>query len=344
LRDRGGHAAHKLSTLSEVARAIKAHKTFLLAAHVRPEGDSIGSLLALKCLLEKLGKKPWIVSPDPFPKRLDVMPKNGWRTLEYLEGLSNPPRFDACIVVDCPNLHRMGKIKEWIGPETKIINIDHHVSNIKFGDYNLVNDRAAACGEIIYDLFKKFRVPITKEAALPIYVSISTDTGSFRYSNTSAKTHRIAADLIQAGLNSERVNEKLYERSSCYRVSLLADILKKIKMALGGRVAWTVITAGMMKKSNTVFEDTEGFVDYLRSVDAAEVAFIMIETGKNKYQVSFRAKGINDVNRIAEALGGGGHRKSAGCTIEGSLAKASQQILSVIRTYLKKPTFSKPVR
>lgn len=334
----------KLSSVAEVAKALKTHQTFLLAAHVRPEGDSIGSLIAVQYLLRKLGKESWIVSPDPFPKRLDLMPQNGWRTLEELKRIAHVPRFDACVVVDCPNLHRMGRLKRWIGPETVLINIDHHVSNIKFGHYNLVNDRAAACGEIIYDLYKALRVPITKEAALPIYVSISTDTGSFRYSNTTAKTHRIAAELIQAGLDSESVNEQLYERSSCRRVSLLADILRKIKLALGGRVAWTVITADMMKKCNTVFEDTEGFVDYLRSVDSADIAFIMIETGKTKYQVSFRAKGRNDVNRIAEALGGGGHRKSAGCTLEGTLSHTSRKILSVIGTYLKKPTFSKPVR
>ena len=142
---------NKLSTVSQVAKALKKHKNFLLAAHIRPEGDSIGSLLALKYLLEKLGKEPWIVSPDPFPKRLDIMPQKGWHTLEDMKQLAKQPRFDACIVVDCPNMHRMGKLNEWIGPETEIINIDHHVSNIKFGDYNLVNDRASACGEIIYD-------------------------------------------------------------------------------------------------------------------------------------------------------------------------------------------------
>lgn len=335
---------NKLSTVRGVAKAIRRYNTFLLAAHVRPEGDSIGSLLALKHLLEKLGKKPWIVSPDPFPKRLDVMPQKGWLTIEEMSELPKQPKFDACIVVDCPNLHRMGKLEAWVGPETKIINIDHHVSNIKFGDYNLVNDRAAACGEIIYDLYKELRVPITQEAALPIYISISTDTGSFRYSNTTAKTHRIAAELIQAGVHSETVNEKLYERSSCHRVSLLSEILSKIRIELNGRVAWTVITSDMMNDSNTVFEDTEGFVDYLRSVDGAIISFIMIQTGKNKYQVSFRAKGLNDVNRIAEALGGGGHRKSAGCTIDGTLSEAAKKILSVIRAYLKKPTFSKPVR
>ena len=335
---------NKLSTVSQVAKALRKHKNFLLAAHIRPEGDSIGSLLALKYLLEKLGKEPWIVSPDPFPKRLDIMPQKGWHTLEDMKQLAKQPRFDACIVVDCPNMHRMGKLNEWIGPETEIINIDHHVSNIKFGDYNLVNDRASACGEIIYDLYKELRVSITKEAALPIYVSISTDTGSFRYSHTSAKTHRIIAELIQSGLDSESINERLYERSSCHRVSLLSEILRKINVEFDGRVVWAVITGKMMDKSGTVFEDTEGFVDYLRAVDGAEVSFMMIETGRNKYQVSFRAKGRNDVNRIAECLDGGGHRKSAGCTIEGSLAESSKQILSVIRKYLRKPTFSRPVR
>ncbi len=331
----------KLSTMDEVCEAIKKHRNFLLSAHIRPEGDSVGSLLAMKSLLTKLGKKARIVCQDNFPERLDIMPKDGWCTVAQIRRFKPKPVFDACIVVDCPNPGRIGTVRELIGPKTTIINIDHHVSNAHFGHYNLVQDRAAACGEIIYDLFKKLNVPITKEDALPIYVSISTDTGSFKYSNTTSKTHLVASELIQTGINLEEINENLYDRSSHKRLVLLADLLDKLKVEMNGKVVWAVVKLDMLKKTKATFEDTEGFIDFLRSMAGVCIAFILIENSNNKFQVSFRAKGPHDVNRIAEKFGGGGHRKAAGCTITGSADQASRRILSVIRGYLKKPTFSK---
>jgi len=330
----------KLSTVREICDAIKEHQNFLLSAHIRPEGDSIGSLLGIQFLLHKLGKEAWIVSQDSFPSRLDVMSQDGWHTVAEVLNLKEKPKFDACIVVDCPNPARIGRVQELIAPETVIINIDHHVSNIRFGHFNLVDDRAAACGEIICDLFKELNIPLTKEAALPLYVSISTDTGSFRYSNTTSKTHRVAAELIQTGINLEEINENLYERFSRRRVSLLADLLKNIKVEMGGKVVWAVVKKNMIRRTKTSFADTEGFIDFLRSIAGVRIAFILIENGKNKYQVSFRAKGMNDVNQIAQAFGGGGHRKASGCSIQGTAEKAVDQILTEVRKYFRKPTFS----
>jgi phosphoesterase RecJ-like protein len=287
-----------------------------------------------------LGKNAWIICQDAFPERLDVLPWDGWATVRQFKKLKSVPRFDACIVVDCPNPSRIGTVQGLIDSDTTIINIDHHVSNTRFGHYNLVNDRAAACGEIIYELFKECQVPITQEAALPLYVSISTDTGSFRYSNTTSKTHLITAGLIETGIDVEAINENLYDRSSRNRVSLLAHLLSHIKVEMGGKVVWAVVSNQIIKKTKTAFEDTEGFVDFLRAVAGVHIAFILIENGKNQYQVSFRAKGKNDVNQIAECLGGGGHRKAAGCSIQGPAATAAARILSVIKKYLRSPTFS----
>lgn len=325
----------KDSSLDDICDAIRTHQRFLLSAHIRPEGDSVGSLLGLKALLSGMGKEAWIVCQDPFPQRLDLMPQDGWHTVAELDRRGQKPKFDACIVVDCPNPSRIGKVQEWIAPDTIVINIDHHVSNVRFGHHNFVNDRAAACGEIVYDLFKKLNVPITKEAALPIYVSISTDTGSFKYSNTTSKTHKIAAELIQTGINLESINENVYERSSRNRVKLLADLLKHMQVEMGGKVVWAVVNSRMIKKTRATLEDTEGFIDFLRSVADVQIAFILIESGKRIYQVSFRAKGSNDVNQIAEVFGGGGHRKAAGCTIYGTAQQAAAKILAAIHIYFR---------
>ena len=331
----------KLSTIEEVCDAIRKHNNFLLSAHIRPEGDSVGSLLAVQSLLTKLGKTAWVVSEDEFPDRLDLMPKDGWHTVREIKKLKKKPHFDACVVVDCPNPTRMGSVQELIGRDTTIINIDHHVSNARFGHYNLVNDRAAACGEIVYDLFKQFKIPITKTEAVPIYISISTDTGSFKYSNTTSKTHLVASELIQTGIDLEEINENLYERCSHSRLNLLADLLDEIKVEMGGKVVWAVVKSAMLRKTKTTFEDTEGFIDFLRSMSGVRIAFILIENEKSMYQVSFRSKGSDDVNQIAEAFGGGGHRKASGCTIDGPPEKAARRIVAVIRRYFKKPTFSR---
>ncbi|HNV87249.1 MAG TPA: bifunctional oligoribonuclease/PAP phosphatase NrnA, partial [Candidatus Omnitrophota bacterium] len=287
------------ATVEEVCSVIKRHRNFLLSAHVRPEGDSVGSMLAILSLLTKLGKRAWIVSEDAFPSRLDVMPRKAWMTLRQFRALPRKPKFDACIFVDCPRLDRIGEVRKLVAPGMTLINIDHHVTNGRFGDFNLVNDRAASCGEIVYDLFKKCGIPITQKEALPLYVSLTTDTGSFRFSNTSAKTHRVVADLIETGIDLETINDEVYARFSLERTRLLSDLLRDIKIGLNGKVVWAVIRREMFRKRKASFEDAEGFIDSLRFIRGVRIAFLAIEAERNEWQVSFRAKGPYDVSRIA---------------------------------------------
>jgi len=324
------------STAEEICGVLKKHRSFLLSAHVRPEGDSVGSLLAIRSLLQKLGKKAWIVSEDSFPPRLDVMSRDGWMTLSQFRALSRRPKFDACVFVDCPRLDRIGEVRKLVAPGMTLINIDHHVTNSRFGDYNLVDDRAASCGEIVHGLFKKLRIPVTQKEALPLYVSLTTDTGSFRFSNTSAKTHRVVADLIETGIDLETINDEVYARFSLERTRLLSDLLRDIKIGLHGKIVWAVIRRAMFRKRKASFEDAEGFIDSLRFIRGVRIAFLAIEAEKNEWQVSFRAKGPYDVSRIAEVFGGGGHRKAAGCTIYGTAKTVVAKVRKAIFEYLKK--------
>lgn len=317
------------------AQAIRRYNRFLVTAHVRPEGDCVGSMLAGASLLRRLGKEVVLVNQDPFPKRLQVLPGEGWLRPGQFRLRYEATDFDACLVVDCPRLERIGKVQELLTDAMAVFNVDHHVTNDQFGDWNLVDDRGASTGEVLYGLFEELRLPVTAEEALALYVSISTDTGSFRFSNTSSRTHLVTAALMATGIDHESINEQLYEMVSFRKVKLLSNLLKNIKRVQNGRVVWAGIHMKSIKDARATFEDTEGFIDYLRFIGGIDVALLLTESAPQEWQVSLRGKGDRDVSPIAEAFGGGGHRKAAGCTVRGPLKQASSRILKVIREHLK---------
>ena len=319
------------STLNEFCEGLKDMDNFLLASHVNPEGDAVGSVVAMDSFLRRLGKKTTIVCEDPFPERLSCLPhRNRWNI--YQDVKKKKQRFDALLVADCPTLERVGKVKELLLPSTVIFNIDHHISNARFGRYNYVKPEAAACGEVIYEIIQKFKMPLTREEAVALYVSLSTDTGSFKYSNTSVNSHQIAAKLIQTGIDIERINEDLYATYSLNKISLYSRLLGKVETAFGGKVAWVSMSRRDLKDSGGTYEDTEGFIDFLKYIKEVKVAFFLSEMAKlNEVKVSFRSKEKYDVNQIATAFGGGGHKKASGCTINKSPSEAVQAILKEIQ-------------
>jgi len=320
----------KISTLEEFCNGLKKMDNYLLASHVNPEGDAVGSVIAMESILSRLGKKTTIGCEDVFPERLHCLPhRDRWNTYDDLKNKKG--RFDALVVADCPTLERIGKVRDLLRPDTVIFNIDHHISNSGFGQYNYVLPKAAACGEVIYDIVKELKLTVTKEEASALYVSLSTDTGSFKYSNTSVHTHRIAAELIHAGIDIERINEDLYATYSLNKLTLYSRLLGKVETAFGGKVAWAALYRKDLEHSGGTYEDTEGFIDFLKYIKEVKVAFFLSEMQKpNEVKVSFRSKGPYDVNQIAMAFGGGGHKKASGCTIPKNLEEAVRLILKEI--------------
>jgi len=323
-------AGNSSTSVSSFCRALKAHNHFLLASHVSPEGDAVGSLVAMDSLLRRIGKKTTIICEDPFPDRLRCIPfQNRWRSYREARGKTN---FKALLVTDCPTLERIGKVKELIGKDTVIFNIDHHVSNAFFGKYNCVLPKAAASGEVVYDIFKEIGLRLTKQEAAALYVSLSTDTGSFKHSNTGIRAHRMAAELIQSGIDIERINEELYSSYSLSKIELYSRLLGKVETAFGGKVAWVAMKREDREASGATYDDTEGFIDFLKFLKEVKIAFFLSEMKeKNKVKVSFRSKGSYDVNQIATRFGGGGHRKASGCTLSMPLSEAPQRVLNEIQ-------------
>lgn len=321
--------------MDKVLQVLKNNKRFLITAHINLEGDSLGSQLAMKELLKGLGKEAFILDSDAVPEHYRFLPN----ACDVCTDLTKRIDFDAAIVVDCPTLRRTGKVGDIIKASKKpIVNIDHHISNEKFGDINWVDANASSAGEMVYQLFKACGVALSKEAALYLYIAILTDTGSFNYDNTSSVTHEIAGELLGYGLDPALVSERVYEHRSVSDLKLLGLALSTIEVNGSGEVAYLEITREMLKKTGAEIAKSEGFVNYPRSIDKVRVAILFKEDPKERdlINISFRSKGDIDVNKIASAFGGGGHVKASGCTIKGTIFDAKKKVLAKVEEILGK--------
>lgn len=318
--------------MQKVIQAIRDHKRFLISAHVNPEGDSLCSQLAAGELLSILGKSFCIVNSDPVPAHYRFLPKADSISTDLLRRRD----FDALLVLDCPTLKRIGGVADIIPKGTTIINVDHHISNEKFGEINWVDSSASSAGEMVYRLFKEMNITITREAALCLYIAILTDTGNFNYDNTSRLTHEIAGELLGYGLDPAVVSESVYERRSLEDIRLLGMVLSTLKVNRAGDVAYLEMTRNMSEESGADIAKSEGFINYARSIDGVKIAILFKEDLKdlNRINVSFRSKADVDVNGIASHFGGGGHTKASGCMLEGTLADVEQKVINKVEETL----------
>jgi len=314
--------------IKEVIDAIKKHKKFLITAHINLEGDSLCSQLAMLHLLQGMNKEARIIDADPVPPHLTFLPKAKFVTHEIDETYD----YDAAIVLDCPNLRRVGRVQQLITPDKFIVNIDHHISNERFGTVNWVEPYASSVGEILHRLYVNIGAPVTEEAALYMYVALITDSGSFSYDNTTAETHRVAAALLEAGLKPGQVSEKVFESKTLSDMKLLGKIIETLRVNKTSEIAYLDITRKMLEETGADMSKTDTIVNYARSIHNVKVAILFREDPKNDntIAISFRSKGDIDVNKIAKILGGGGHKKASGCMIKGSLDDVRRKVLITV--------------
>jgi len=301
------------SDLDRVSAELKQRDRFLLTAHEGPDGDALGSLLGMHHLLTQLGKDSvMFLAAKEFPLPIE------YRFLPLEEVFHEPPADMAdrtVIFLDCGNIDRM-PVDFLTAGGNDVINIDHHHDNTRFGDFNLVDVEASCTAEIVYDLATRFGATITKEMASALYVGLITDTGKFMYENTSAHTHRIAADLIEAGVDIDDTYRRLYEHVPIEKLRLVARALEGIQRHCGDRLVLTYITATDYEQTGAGEEMTEGVIDHLRSIDGIKVAAVIRDLGdrgRAARKVSLRSsEGDVDVSAIARERGGGGHKRAAG--------------------------------
>ncbi len=299
--------------VERVAGELRSRDRFLLTAHEGPDGDALGSLLGMHYLLGALGKDSvMFMAAKEFPLPIE------YRFLPLEEVFHEPPAdiADRTIVfLDCGNIDRM-PLDFLTEGANQVINIDHHHDNTRFGDFNLVDTAASCTAEIVYELAILLGVPITKEIAAALYVGLVTDTGKFMYENTNARTHLIAADLIEAGVEVDDTYRRLYEHVPIEKLRLVARALNGIQRHCGGRLVLTYITADDYAASGAGEEMTEGIIDHLRSVEGGKVAALIRDQGSRgraARKVSLRSsEGDVDVSAIAREHGGGGHKRAAG--------------------------------
>jgi bifunctional oligoribonuclease and PAP phosphatase NrnA len=320
--------------MMDVVRTIKSNKNrcFLVASHQNMEGDAIGSMLALAELLKAVGKKVILLPPENMPETYRFLPNAS--KVRFRKNLKNI-KYDVACLVDCTDLDRLGPVKNGIYFTKPIINIDHHISNANFGSVNWVEPRMSCSGEQIYHLFKKMSLPINKRAALYIYIAILTDTGSFRYSNTTAMTHRIISELMPLGINPTYIYRRIYAETKRSTMSLLASVLATLSLSKDGMIAWIRITKNMLAAYSSNMDDTQDFIDFPRSIKGVKAAIAFRESGKGFVKVSFRSNDGFDVNRLAKMFNGGGHTSASGCTLKGSIAEVEKTVLKKAKAAIK---------
>jgi bifunctional oligoribonuclease and PAP phosphatase NrnA len=295
---------------ARIAGEIRERQRFVLSSHVRPDGDAIGSQLAMAFALWQLGKEVRLVNRDQAPAPMMVFP--GVSRIEVAGRIDDPG--DAVIVMECGDLTRTGVEGFERG---FVINIDHHIGNSNFGALNWFDGTAAACGEMVFELIAELGVPLTPEIATHIYIAILTDTGSFHYSRISPRTFDICRRCVEAGIDPPAIARAIFDSNNLGRLKLFGAVLSKMELDATGRVATVYVDQKLARECGGTYEDTEGIVNLPLTVKEIEAVAFFKEAGPDDWRVSMRSKGEIDVNAIAAEFGGGGHKNASGCSATG---------------------------
>ncbi|QTN31510.1 DHH family phosphoesterase [Akkermansiaceae bacterium] len=313
---------------AEVGEVIAAHGSFIIMSHVRPDGDAIGSQIALGFSLMAMGKTVFLVNEDGVPESLEF--------LRGSEKVSRPPAepldVDCAIALDTATKPRLGDATLHAASKAKLwLNIDHHISNPAYGDVNVIDAGSPATGQIVYDLIKSLGYPLPDETRDSVYVAVSTDTGSFQYGSTTAATYEMAADLIRRGLDVGKINADTYDNSPFRKIELMRTLLNTLEISEDGKLAHWELRDAVRKDLNLKPDDSEGLIDLIRGVKGVRVAAFFEELEGGKIRVSMRSKdkGVN-VCEVALQFGGGGHALAAGIRMAGPLEDAKTKVLAAL--------------
>jgi len=321
--------------IQRLARELVAGRRVVLSTHMNADGDGCGSETALSRLLSQRGLESKIVNPTPWPSLFDFL--LGDAAVDATEkGAAALTNIDLLVVVDISDVKRLGNLTEVMRRLTipKIV-IDHHVgSDDPAGSIVLADTTACATGELVYDLACELDLEITPEIARSLYAAILTDTGAFRYSNTTPRSHAIAAELLSHGVDPEEMYQRVYASAPAGRVRLLAEVLSSLGVDEECGVAWLTMAAGSLERHGVRSEDLDGIVEHARSIAGTRMAIFFRDLGYGKVKISFRSTGDVDVNRFARGFGGGGHVKASGALVAGTLDEVRDRVVSDAKQFL----------
>ena len=330
--------ASRLESVRDALRLLKGADRVILTTHVQADGDGVGCQVALLSFLEALGARAWIVNPTIFPRTLEFLVSDLAVVLDPAgeEARSRCGSADLCVVVDTGERSRIGRVMNLVSHLPFLV-IDHHPpgdealpgggGSDKRGG-SLRDPAASAAGELVFDILWEAKWPLTPSAADGLYVAILTDTGSFRFSNATARVHRIAAELLERGAAPDRLYDDVYGNVPLRRMRLLEAILPSLDTSSDGRVAWMSIGAGTLRELGCTSEDLEGLVDYPRELEGVEVGLLFRELDDGQVKISLRSNRYVDVNAIARLVGGGGHVRASGALVPGSLVQVRERVVA----------------
>ncbi len=317
--------------MDRAIKIIKDNDNIFIASHINPDGDNIGSILALGLALKKVNKNVIVLKSDIIPSDYEFLP--GVNMIQdYTQDLGP---IDVFISLDSSDEDRLGDNKLLLDNAKHIINIDHHISSTMFGDINIVDSKAAATGELVYDFIKKMEIDLDIYIATNLYTAISTDTGKFSYESVTSNTHRIVAELIDTGIDFNNININLYENMSMERTNLFINAISTLNTYENNSIATVKVTQEMLRESGAKMEDTEGIVGFIRKISSVEVACLLKELEEEDIKISLRSKKNVDVASICEYFNGGGHVRAAGCSIYSNIYEAEKIIVNKIKENIR---------
>jgi phosphoesterase RecJ-like protein len=316
----------ELDSITEISKIIKKSKTFFIASHVKPDGDGLGSALALASFLNRTGKKASVYCKDKIPANLKFLSGSS----KIKSSANKTDFFDCAIILESMNFVRMGDIITPIQAK-KVINIDHHKTYTNFGDVNYIVSESSSTAELIVKIFEFMKVELTKAEAECLYTGIVTDTGCFQNTNTMANSHIACANLMAYNIDVSKIHKQIYENTSLPSLKLQGLGLCNMKVTLNGNVAYIVLTKEMFKKSKANYNDSEGIVGYTLRVQGVKVGCLFKEVDKNSTRVSLRSVKEVDLLNVVGQFNGGGHKNAAACMIEANINTAVKLICKVLK-------------
>jgi bifunctional oligoribonuclease and PAP phosphatase NrnA len=321
-----------LASVLAVAERIKEGDDYLIVTHERPDGDALGSALATAHMLQEMGKQWRFMVAEPMPIRFSYLPGFGRAVVKTAQ----PDRqFRHVIAVDCADMARFPELTAYMAADSEVINIDHHRTNPRYGVAALVDEHAAATCELLYHVAMALSVPLQQDLATCLYTGLLTDTGGFSLPNTTREVLQIAAALLESGVKPYDVAEPALESRTWEQMRLMQLALNNLTVSADGRYAALYVTRGMLEGAGATDDDAEGLVGFARSIDTVEVGILFRETPDERVKVSLRSKRLVDVAQIAQAFGGGGHIRAAGCTLSGPLDEAIDQVILKVEEALE---------
>lgn len=320
--------------MNELGEIVLNSNSIAITSHVDPDGDSIGSILALWLALKQKYKNTEVFINEVLPDKYNFLPQS--KHIKRYEDIKGKG-FDLFFALDCGNTARLGHSIEVMEKSNVVINIDHHISNTRFGDINIVDINSSSTCEMIYSIINDLGLIIDPQIATCIYMGIVTDSGNFMYDNVTVKTHLIVAELMRTNINKQDIIHNLYQKKSVNSIKFLGYSLNNIDMKLGGRLAIFQVSSDLMKRFNVFGDDVDNLVNYGRDIEGVDIAATITERDNNEVKLSFRSKHDDvDVRALAQLFDGGGHKKASGAILISTLDEAKNQVIEKAKQFVRR--------